>query len=356
MVPWEGISAVRQSAVDPASRCPNLGSPPNESHRTRPDPRARRLRTPEGHPRASRLRPRALLAQQPGHRRHPGQGRSPESGRVDRPDPELRRLRTRLDRRADRGLAVALDDVSMWLAYKFFEIAQMADGQESSTRYIAMDAANVPSAEELGIPEDLAPAGARSSPILRRLPRRSTPGSTRSPWPLPAVRMPADAKPAVAARLRKNYALDRARYSSARHPDQCRARPVLPDVGADGQAAGFAPASGGPGGGRSCARSSSSSRPGSCATARRSRPPVSRPGQELATSLSLGASGCPPSRSPDEVWVHVDRSTPPWLPELQPVPEALRHRSNRYGSRGPRPGGCGSCSPGTTWPWPSSAT
>src|SRR5271155_4118985 len=42
------------------------------------------------------------------------------------------------------GLAVALDGVSMWLAYKIFEISQMADGQESSTRYIAMNAANVP--------------------------------------------------------------------------------------------------------------------------------------------------------------------------------------------------------------------
>src|SRR5512135_3646488 len=54
------------------------------------------------------------------------------------------------------GLAVALDEVSMWLAYKIFEIAQMADGQESSTRYIAMEATNVPTAEELGIPGDLA--------------------------------------------------------------------------------------------------------------------------------------------------------------------------------------------------------
>src|SRR5204863_4144939 len=54
------------------------------------------------------------------------------------------------------GLAVALDDVSMWLAYKIFEIAQMADGQESSTRYITMNATNVPSAAELGVPDDLA--------------------------------------------------------------------------------------------------------------------------------------------------------------------------------------------------------
>src|SRR5476649_975214 len=55
------------------------------------------------------------------------------------------------------GLAVALDDVSMWLAYKIFEIATMADGQESSTRYITMDASNLPTAAELGIPADLAP-------------------------------------------------------------------------------------------------------------------------------------------------------------------------------------------------------
>ncbi|HRJ48807.1 MAG TPA: hypothetical protein PKY38_15725, partial [Opitutaceae bacterium] len=33
-------------------------------------------------------------------------------------------------------------------------------------------------------------------------------------------------------------------------------------------------------------------------------------------------------------WVHVDRATPPFLPETQPVPEALRHRANRYGYQG----------------------
>ncbi len=52
------------------------------------------------------------------------------------------------------GLAIALDDVSMWLAYKVFEIAQMCDGQESSTRYITMQPTSLPSAEELGGPEE----------------------------------------------------------------------------------------------------------------------------------------------------------------------------------------------------------
>ena len=63
------------------------------------------------------------------------------------------------------GLAIALDGVSMWLAYKIFEIAQMADGQESSTRYITMAATNLPAPAELGIPDDLAP---RWSAVMAR--------------------------------------------------------------------------------------------------------------------------------------------------------------------------------------------
>src|SRR5581483_5880 len=54
------------------------------------------------------------------------------------------------------GLAIALDNVSMWLAYKIFELAQMADGQESSTRYITMEPTNLPAADEIGMPADLA--------------------------------------------------------------------------------------------------------------------------------------------------------------------------------------------------------
>src|SRR5690606_40548297 len=54
------------------------------------------------------------------------------------------------------GIAIALDGVSMWLAWKLFEIAQMADGQESSTRYIAMSPDNLPDAAATGMPDDLA--------------------------------------------------------------------------------------------------------------------------------------------------------------------------------------------------------
>ena len=110
------------------------------------------------------------------------------------------------------GLAVALDGISMWLAWKLFEVAQMADGQESSTRYITMDASNLPSAAELGVPDDLAPrwqavmarAFAAYHAEYARLDQLGRDEPAR-------VRVPADAKPAVVTRLRKNFALDRAR-------------------------------------------------------------------------------------------------------------------------------------------------
>jgi hypothetical protein len=56
--------------------------------------------------------------------------------------------------------------------------------------------------------------------------------------------------------------------------------------------------------------------------------------QELAVSLSIGRARLSAEPLADEVWVHVDRSAPPWLPESQPVAEALRHRANRYGQQG----------------------
>src|SRR5476649_397895 len=106
------------------------------------------------------------------------------------------------------GLAVALDDVSMWLAYKIFEIATMADGQESSTRYITMDAANLPTAEELGVAADLAGRWrdmmARAFAAYHTEYARLDALATANPG---LVRVPPNAKPAVVTRLRKNYAL-----------------------------------------------------------------------------------------------------------------------------------------------------
>jgi thymidylate synthase ThyX len=231
------------------------------------------------------------------------------------------------------GLAIAIDGVSQWLAYKIFELAQMADGQESSTRYIAMDAANLPLPAELGIPEDLAPSWietmahayeayhaeyARLDALGRAEPGR--------------IRLPADAKPGVVARIRKNFALDRARYfiplatrtnlglvqtarmwaqmvkqlDSLPHPEAREAAKLIRDVLLKQASRLMRHSFADP----------------SC---------IEQARQELATSRRLGLERLSTAPLADEVWVRVDRATPPWLAEEQPMAEALRHRANRYG-------------------------
>lgn len=234
------------------------------------------------------------------------------------------------------GLAVALDDVSMWLAYKIFEIATMADGQESSTRYITMDAANLPSAAELGIPEDLAPRWtavmAKAFAAYHAEYTRLDALATAQPS---LVRLPPDAKPAIVTRLRKNYALDRARYfipfatrtnlglvqssrmwattvkhlDSLPHPEARAAAKLIRD-----ELLKQSPR---------LMRHSSAEKSFEAQAA-----------QELAASCALGLARLSAAPLADEVWVHVDRATPPWLQETQPVAEALRHRANRYGHQG----------------------
>jgi thymidylate synthase ThyX len=234
------------------------------------------------------------------------------------------------------GMAIALDGVSMWLAYKLFEISQMADGQESSTRYIAMDPANLPLPIDLGIPEDLAPrwihlmgrAFAAYNAEYARLDElgRTEPGR---------VRLPKDAKPAVVTRIRKNFALDRARYfvpfatrtnvalvqSSRMWSQTVKHLESLPQPEAR-VAAGLIRAE----------LMKLSPRLMRHSVSEHSYVEQSR--QEMEASQSLGLARLSSQPLGDEVWVRVDRSAPPWYPEEQPVAEALRHRANRYGQCG----------------------
>ena len=234
------------------------------------------------------------------------------------------------------GLAIALDDISMWLAYKIFEIAQMGDGQESSTRYIAMNAANVPAAAELGLPPDLAPRWeallARAFAAYHAEYARLDALAEAEPQ---RVRYPAGAKPGVVARLRKNYALDRARYfiplatrtnlglvqSSRMWAQTVKQLDSLPQPEA-----------------REAARLirdellKQSPRLMRHSFADNSYAEQAR--QELAASVELGRARLSSAPLADEVWVRVDRSAPPWLPAAQSVGEALRHRANRYGQQG----------------------
>ena len=234
------------------------------------------------------------------------------------------------------GLAIAVDDVSMWLAYKLFEISTMADGQESSTRYIAMDASNLPSPVELGIPDDLAErwrdlmirAFAAYQAEYARLDSLGNSEPAR-------VRIPAGARPAVVARIRKNYALDRARYFI---PLATRTNLAIVQT-----ARMWA---------QTVKHLDSLSQPEARAAAAAIRdeliklsPRLMRHSgaessyqeqarQELTASLRLGLDRLSAEPLADAVWVKVDRETPPWLPETQPVAEALSHRANRYGQCG----------------------
>ena len=234
------------------------------------------------------------------------------------------------------GLAVALDGVSMWLAYKLFEIAQMADGQESSTRYITMDASQVPSAEELGVPEDLADRWrsviARSFAAYHAEYARLDALATAEPE---RVRLPADAKPAVVTRLRKNYALDRARYfiplatrtnvglvqTSRMWAQTVKHLDSLPQPEARAAA--------------TLIRDELLKQ--SPRLMRHSRAEASfeeQARQELDLSCRMGLARLSTEGLADEVWVRVDRAAPPFFAEEQGVPEALRHRRNRYGYQG----------------------
>jgi thymidylate synthase ThyX len=234
------------------------------------------------------------------------------------------------------GLAVALDDISMWLAYKLFEIAQMADGQESSTRYITMDPSNLPAAADIGIPDDLAPRWtalmAKSFAAYHAEYARLDALGTAEPQ---RVRLPANAKPAVVARIRKNFALDRARYfiplatrtnvglvqtsrmwaATVKHLDS------LPQPEARAAAALIR-----------AELLKQSPRLMRHSFAEQSY--QAQAAHELATSLKLGLARLSTAPLADKIWVKVDRSTPPWLGEEQSVADALRHRANRYGHQG----------------------
>lgn len=234
------------------------------------------------------------------------------------------------------GLAIAIDDVSMWLAYKIFEIAQMADGQESSTRYITMAPTNLPAPDEIGIPADLAPRWsalmAKSFAAYQAEYARLDALGQAEPQ---RVRVPANAKPAVVTRLRKNYALDRARYfiplatrtnlglvqSSRMWAVTVKHLDSLPMPEAKAAAKQIRDV-----------LLKLSPRLMRHSSAEKSYEAQAQ--QELAESLRLGLARLSTQPLADEVWVKVDADSPPWLREEQPIAEALRHRANRYGYQG----------------------
>ncbi len=111
------------------------------------------------------------------------------------------------------GIAITVDNISMYLAYKIFEIAQLCDGQESSTRYIKLNTESLLTAEEAGIPENLkeewTSVMGEAFDLYQKYYKQLDEMAIHKPE---LMRIPADLPEKVQTRLRKNYALDRSRY------------------------------------------------------------------------------------------------------------------------------------------------
>ncbi len=230
------------------------------------------------------------------------------------------------------GIAMAVDDVSMWLAYKMFEISQMADGQESSTRYITMSSTNLPQPDVIGLPPELADdwTGLMAASFeayteeYQRLDRLAE----KNP---DVVRYPKNSKPALIRRLRKNFALDRARYfvpfathtnlalvmSSRMWAETVKHLDSLPQPEARRAA-------------ELLRNELEKISPRLMRHSRRDASFAAQAEADLEYSFETGLAGLSPDHLPDQVWVKTDAAAPPFLPETQRAADALRDRGNRY--------------------------
>ena len=117
-------------------------------------------------------------------------------------------------------VALFMDGISMWLAYHIWSLCPVAGGQESSTRYIKLSPDNLPDPAAIGIPAPQQAAWrAQMERALEAYERallfweniaQANPGVTRIPASL--LKEESDKARKQVARMKRNYAFDRARY------------------------------------------------------------------------------------------------------------------------------------------------
>jgi len=117
-------------------------------------------------------------------------------------------------------VAMFLDGVSIWLAYTIWALCPTAGGQESSTRYLRLEVDALGEPEPLGIPADqaaawrslMAQAFQAYQEVLAYWEQVAAedPAVTRIPGDL--LRDPGPSAARTVARMKRNYAFDRARY------------------------------------------------------------------------------------------------------------------------------------------------
>lgn len=110
-------------------------------------------------------------------------------------------------------IAIAVDSASMFIIYKIFEIAQLVDGQESSTRYIKMDISSLIDPKEIGIPEEYQEEWKdlmkEAFDLYQAYYSKLDEMAVKNPE---LLRIDPNLPEKVKDRIKKNFALDRCRY------------------------------------------------------------------------------------------------------------------------------------------------
>jgi thymidylate synthase ThyX len=117
-------------------------------------------------------------------------------------------------------VALFMDGLSLWLAYTIWSLCPLAGGQESSTRYIRLNRAGLPAAQELGVTPDHARPWREAMQCAFAAYEEALgfwqnyadvhPEALRLPASL--LQDPSEKAQKQVARMRRNYAFDRARY------------------------------------------------------------------------------------------------------------------------------------------------
>jgi len=237
------------------------------------------------------------------------------------------------------SIPVVIDGCSMFLAWKIFEIAQLCDGQESSTRYIKLDPSNLPHPDEIGIPLHLRAKWRSLMELSFRCYHELYETLDAKAKADPSiVRLPAGASEKVADRLRKNFALDRSRYYLPFATKTNAAYVMTARVWADTikqlDALPLAEA-------RACA-SALRSEVGKFAPRLLKHsfadPASTSQARQLLdhAAQKLRDEGLPTDRIVDRTFVSLDSSTPQFYPVVQTIEEGFAGKENRYSIAGPQ--------------------
>lgn len=231
------------------------------------------------------------------------------------------------------GIAMTIDDCSMWLAYKLFEFAQLSDGQESSTRYIKLEPSSLPAPHEVGIPSSCAREWQEFMGDAFRLYQEVyTTLDTAARKDPTLVRVPVGAGEKVVDRLRKNYALDRARYlipfATKTNAALVMTARVWGQVIKQLDSLPLPEA-------RHCATLLRAElhkfAPRLTKHTQRDDPTVAQWSQEIDFARRwIRAHGAGTTSLDDKVFVRIDDTLPEFLPHLQNTSQAFAEKENRY--------------------------